>query len=259
VSKRWPGAVRATGARTAASSATQNANLLLAALPRADYQRLAPFLQPCSLKAREVIQQKAEPVRNVYFPGGGVCSLVTPLSDGSMVEMAMVGREGMVGMSATLNGRVAQETALVQIATDTCHRIAIDEFLREMDRRGPLFELVSRYTQALLGLVMQSVACNAVHPVEQRLSRWLLMAHDRTGADEFPLTQELVATMLGTSRPTVSIVAGTLRKAGLIEYRHGRMTILNRRSLEAASCECYRVVTSAYGALLIDPTPVAFR
>jgi CRP-like cAMP-binding protein len=115
--------------------------------------------------------------------------------------------------------------------------------------------VVTRYAQALLGLVMQSVACNAVHPVDRRLARWLLMAHDRAGTDEFPLTQELVATMLGVSRPTVSIVAGALRKSRLIEYRYGRMTILDRTGLEAASCECYRT-SRTYAALLGGPDTV---
>jgi CRP-like cAMP-binding protein len=113
-----------------------------------------------------------------------------------------------------------------------------------MDRRGAFYELMTRYTHALVGLIMQSTACNAVHTVEQRLARWFLMAHDRVGTDSFPLTQEFVAMMLGVARPTVTIVAGTLQKAGLITYQRGRVTVLDRAKLEAASCECYRTVTS---------------
>src|SRR6266480_5236739 len=112
-----------------------------------------------------------------------------------------------------------------------------------MNRQGPFHHLVARYAQALTGFIMQSTACNAVHSVEQRLARWLLMAHDRVGKDDFPLTQEFVAMMLGASRPTVTVVAGTLQKAGLIKYRHGRVTIVDRENLEAASCECYRAAT----------------
>lgn len=143
-----------------------------------------------------------------------------------------------------------QETALVQVGTDWCERMAVRDFRREVERQGPLAEVVTRYRHAMLAFIMQSVACNAVHPVERRLCRWLLTAHDRVDGDEFPLTQELVATMLGISRPTVTIVAGTLREAGLIDYRHGRMTIRKRKALEGASCECYRVVEGAFTALL---------
>jgi CRP-like cAMP-binding protein len=119
----------------------------------------------------------------------------------------------------------------------------VDAFRREINRRGAFHELMARYAQALFGFVAQSTACNAIHSVEQRLARWLLMAQDRMGSDEYPLTQEFVAMMLGASRPTVTVVAGTLQKAGLIKYRHGRVTIVDRENLEAASCECYRAAT----------------
>ena len=113
-----------------------------------------------------------------------------------------------------------------------------------MDWRGAFYEMATRYAQALVGVIMQSTACNAVHVVEERLARWLLMAHDRMGTDAFPLTQEFVAMMLGAARPTVTIVAGTLQKAGLITYQRGIVTIVDRKALEAASCECYRTCTN---------------
>src|SRR5688500_1366700 len=119
----------------------------------------------------------------------------------------------------------------------------IEGFRNEMDRQGPFQHLIARYSQALLGFIMQSTACNAVHSVEQRLARWLLLAHDRVGTNAFPLTQEFVALMLGASRPTVTVVAGTLQKAGLITYHRGHLTIIDREKLESASCECYRTVT----------------
>ena len=118
-----------------------------------------------------------------------------------------------------------------------------DAFRREMERRGAFYELMTHYAQALVGFIMQSTACNAVHSVEQRLARWLLMARDRMGSDEFPLTQEFVAMMLGASRPTVTVVAGTLQKAGLITYHRGQVKIVDGEKLEAASCECYRTAT----------------
>src|SRR5258706_19754 len=132
---------------------------------------------------------------------------------------------------------------MVQAETDMCYTMSSKAFRQEMDRRGAFYDLLTRYGQALVGFIMQSTACNAVHSVEQRLSRWLLLAHDRVGKDAFPLTQEFAAMMLGTSRPTVTVVAGALQKAGLIKYHRGRVAVLNRRNLEAASCECYQAAT----------------
>ena len=181
--------------------------------------------------------------------GGGFCSVVTVVKDGGMVEVATIGREGMVGITAVLDGNPVSSTAMVQGETDTCYRMKADVFRREMDRRGVFYELMTHYAQALIGFIMQSTACNAVHSVEQRLARWLLMARDRMGSDEFPLTQEFVAMMLGASRPTVTIVASTLQKAGLITYHRGSIKILDGERLEAASCECYRTPTDLLRAV----------
>ena len=226
-----------------------NANRLLAALPAADYSRILPALTVIPLKLKDVLHKPGEPIRDVYFPGGGFCSMLTVLEDGSMVEIATVGREGMIGVSAILDGAPVTSAAMVQGATDTCYRMKVDAFRREIDQRGAFHELMAHYAQALFGFVAQSTACNAIHSVEQRLARWLLMAHDRMESNEFPLTQEFVAMMLGASRPTVSVVAGTLQKAGLIKYRHGRVTIVDRKHLEAASCECYRAATDLLKAV----------
>jgi CRP-like cAMP-binding protein len=226
-----------------------NPNRLLAALPAADYSRILRSLTVIPLKLKDVLHKPGEPIRDVYFPGGGFCSMLTVLEDGSMVEIATVGREGMVGVSAVLDGAPVTSAAMVQGATDTCYRMNVEAFRLEIDRRGAFHELLAHYAQALFGFVAQSTACNAIHSVEQRLARWLLMAHDRMGSDEFPLTQEFVAMMLGASRPTVTVVAGTLQKAGLIKYRHGRVTIADRENLEAASCECYRAATNLLRAV----------
>jgi CRP-like cAMP-binding protein len=138
---------------------------------------------------------------------------------------------------------------MVQAESDVCYTMSTEAFREEMNRRGPFYELLTRYGQALVGFIMQSTACNAVHSVEQRLSRWLLLAHDRVGKDDFPLTQEFAAMMLGTSRPTVTVVAGTLQKSGLIKYHRGRITIVDRQNLEAASCECYQTATDLLKAV----------
>jgi len=171
--------------------------------------------------------------------------MLAVLKDGDMVEVATIGREGMVGVSAVLDGNPVSSTSMVQGETEICYRMKADAFRREMDRRGVFYELLTHYAQALVGFIMQSTACNAVHSVEQRLARWLLMARDRMESNEFPLTQEFAAMMLGASRPSVTIVAGTLQKAGLIRYQRGQVTILDGDGLEAASCECYRTATES--------------
>ena len=225
-------------------------NLLLAALPGADYERLAPAIEVVPLTLKEILHKPGEPLQHVYFPGGGgFCSMLTVLKDGAMVEVATIGREGMVGVSVVLNGGRVPSCAMVQAETDTCYRMTADALRRETNRHGALYHLLTHYSQALMGFVMQSTACNAVHTVEQRLARWLLLAHDRVGRDEFPLTQEFVAMMLGAARPTVTVVAGTLQKAGLITYRHGKVTIVDRQALEQASCECYVAATGLLQAV----------
>ena len=222
---------------------TGNPNLLLGALPADEYQRIAQSLETVPLKLKAVIHRAGDSITHVYFPGGGFISTLTVLKDGGMVEVATIGREGMVGVSAVLNGNRESATSMVQGATDTCYRMKAEAFRREMDRHGVFYELLSRYSQALVGFVMQSTACNAVHSVEQRLARWLLMARDRMGSQEF------VAMMLGASRPTVTVVAGTLQKAGLITYHRGVVAIVDRKKLEAASCECYRTATDLLNAV----------
>ena len=218
-------------------------NDLLAALPPEDYARLAPTFVVMPLKLKQFLHKPGETIDHVYFPGGGFCSEMTVLADGGMVEVVTIGREGMVGVAAILDGGQTSSATMVQAESDTCYRMSADAFRREMGRRGAFYQLVSRYAQAFVGVIMQSTACNAVHSIEQRLARWLLLAHDRIGTDEFPLTQEFVAIMLGAARPTVTVVAGTLQKAGLITYKRGWVTIVDRKALEAASCECYRAAT----------------
>jgi CRP-like cAMP-binding protein len=218
-------------------------NLLLSSLPREEQERISTFLEITSLNVRELLHKPGELIEHVYFPGGGFCSIVTVLEDGEMVEVAAIGREGMVGVTAEAGWLPLSSAAMVQASTDVCYRMTTDAFRREMDRRGAFHAVVTRYTQALMGVIMQATACNAAHSVEQRLARWLLLARDRVGVNEFPLTQEFVAMMLGASRSTVTVVAGMLQKAGLITYRRGRLAIVNSSGLESMSCECYRTST----------------
>jgi CRP-like cAMP-binding protein len=214
------------------------------------YERIASSLETIPLILKTVLHKAGEPIRYVYFPGGGFCSVLTLLQDGGMVEVATIGREGVVGAFSALDGGpIVPSEAMVQAESDIGYRMPVGVFRSEMNRRGAFYEIVTHYTQALIGFVMQSTACNAVHSVEQRLARWLLMAQDRVGASEFPLTQEFVAMMLGATRPTVTVVAGMLQRAGLITYHRGHVTIVDRERLEAASCECYRAATDLLRAV----------
>lgn len=217
-------------------------NHLLAALGEADLAAIAADLDPITLAIKHFVHRPGDLVDYVYFPESGFCSELTVLGNGDMVEVATIGREGMVGVFAMQDGQIAPSAAMVQFEM-SCYRMPARIYRREMQRGGELRAVMSRYGHAHTALIMQFTACNAVHTVEQRLARWLLMAHDRVGRDEFPLTQEFLAMMLGVARPTVTIVAGTLQKAGLITYRRGSLAIVDREKLEAASCECYRVGT----------------
>jgi len=237
-------AIRPTVRRVEGLAGDGFSNRLLAALPAEDVQRFHRALDVIPLPVKQFLHRPGDVIEYVYFPGGGFCSELSVLENGDMVEIATIGREGMVGIFAATEGHVAPSAAMVQAESDICYRLPADVFRRELERGGRFSELITRYTQAHIAFIMQSTACNAVHTVEQRLARWLLMAHDRVGKDEFPLTQEFVAMMLGVARPTVTIVAGTLQKAGLITYRRGTVTILEREKLEAAACECYRVGTA---------------
>ena len=204
------------------------------------------------LTLKEMIQKVDDVVEYVYFPGGGFLSVVTVLADGGMVEVTTVGSEGAAGVSAALDGATADAATIVQGESDFCYRMTAKAFRHEMDRRGAFYQLLTRYTHAFVGVIMQSTACNAVHSIEQRLARWLLLAQDRMGSDQFTLTQEFVAMMLGANRSTVTVVAGTLQRAGLITYRRGRVSILQREKLESASCECYRTATALLKSVTAD-------
>ncbi len=224
-------------------------NRLLAALPRHEYDRLRPRLDPVALATRDVLHEANEPIAHVFFPLRGMVSLVLVTESGLAVEVATVGNEGLVGTAVFLGADRGPTRAITQVPGEAL-RMEAGTFREEMGRCGPLHGLVQRSTRAILSQLAYAAACSHLHSVEQRMCRWLLMAHDRVGADEFPLTQEFLAQMLAVRRPTVTAVAGVLQKAGLISYHRGRMSVLDRRRLEAASCECYRVVRKELDRLL---------
>lgn len=224
-------------------------NKLLASLPRADFDRLRPHLRTLPIKTKQVLHSIGEPMQDVVFLNGGVASITTVLEDGSMIESATIGREGLVGIEAVFGGDRSTGEAMMQVPDTDAEFLSMAAFKAELKRKGPLFASAQRYAQALMKLMMQSTACVAAHPVQERCCRWLLMTHDRVGRNDFHLSQEFLAVMLGSTRPTVSVVAGTLQRAGFITYTHGHMTILDRESLEAASCECYVAVKTHFDRL----------
>jgi CRP-like cAMP-binding protein len=224
-------------------------NQLLSAIPTQEYERLLPHLELVSLPVRQIIYEPNESIEYVYFPISGLISLVNVTENGGTVEAATVGKEGMAGIPVFLGTDRMPGQAISQVAGDAV-RMRADVFKREVAPGTSLYNLLLRYTQALLNLISQSVVCNCLHSVEQRCCRWLLLCHDRVKSDQFMLTQEFLAQMLGVRRASVSGVATTLQKAGLIRYSRGKITILERQGLEAGSCECYRVVKQEFDRLL---------
>jgi CRP-like cAMP-binding protein len=225
-------------------------NRLLSSLPPEDYQRVSAELTWRPLKVRQVLHKHGEPISEVYFPGRSVCSITNVMEDGGVVEVATVGREGLVGMSAVFGAPVASGEAFVQIAAEPAAVMSIEAFRRELERRGAFYDIVTRYSQVFVNMLMQSVACNGLHSAEQRCCRWLLMSHDRIAQDEFPLTHEFLAIMLGVRRPTVTLVMADLARAGMVSHVRGHIRIVDRKALETASCECYRNIRMVSDRLL---------
>jgi CRP-like cAMP-binding protein len=223
-------------------------NRLLVALPRDEHDRLLPHLEKVSLPLRDILYEANGPIAHVFFPLYGVVSLVI-VDAGFTLEVGVIGNEGMVGTPVFLGADRSPTRAIAQIPGEAL-RMDAKVFQKEMKRIGPLHSLVQRYTQAMINQISQSIVCNHRHSVAKRMCRWLLMSHNRVGPDEFLLTHEFLAQMLGVRRPTVTAVAGTLQKAGLIRYHRGKITILDRKGLEAASCECYEVVAKELDRLL---------
>jgi CRP-like cAMP-binding protein len=233
-----------------ASASGTSPNKLLASLPAADCRRLHSVLDPISLPFQHVLLKPGETVQTIYFPGDGVYSITQVMRNGRTLEVATVGNEGFIGINALFGGDRALCGALVKLPDATAQAMTVRAFRREMNLRGPFSKLINGYAQGFVAFLVQSVACNALHSVEERCARWLLTMRDRVGRNEFPLTQEFLAVMLGVRRPTVTLTVGALQRAGLINYGHRRVVILDRAGLEAASCECYAVVKKHFARLL---------
>ena len=224
-------------------------NRLLAALSSGELARLRPQLELVQLDQREQLYEQGRPIQYVYFPETTVVSLTSTLRDGGAVEVGTAGREGMVGLSAFLGDGLSTVHAIPQIP-GTALRMDVAAFARAAQSPGELSRLLLRYTEAFLAQVAQTAACNASHLLEQRCARWLLMMHDRVSGEEFPMTHEFLAFMLGVRRAGVTLAMRALQDVRLVSYTRGRVTITDRAGLERASCECYCTVRGQYERLL---------
>ena len=226
-------------------------NHLLAALPTAEFERLAPHLELVPLPLGEVLYEPGGQLQHAYFPTTAIVSLHYVMESGASAETAGVGNEGVVGISLFMGGDTTPSSAVVQTAG---HAYRLDSrLLKEEFKRGGLMQhLLLRYTQALITQVTQTAVCNRHHSVEQQLCRWLLLTLDRVSSRELVMTQELVASMLGVRREGITEAAGKLKHAGLISYRRGHISVLERSGLETRACECYAVVKKELGRLLSD-------
>jgi CRP-like cAMP-binding protein len=224
-------------------------NHLLDALPAADFQRFAPHLEHVALKLGDVLYEPGGKMRYVYFPTTAIISLLYVMQDGASAEIAIVGNEGILGISLFMGGETTPSRAVVQ-SEGYGYRIRSQLLKDEFSRFGPMMHLLLRYTQALITQMGQTAVCNRHHTVDKQLCRWLLLSLDRLGSNELTMTQELIANMLGVRREGVTEAAGRLQAAGLLKYRRGRITVLDRPGLEARTCECYAVVKKEFDRLL---------
>lgn len=231
------------------ASSPGTGNRLLDRLPKKELEQLTAALQVVSLPHGQEVYRQDGPLTHVYFPTSGVISVILILSDGRVVEATTVGKEGMVGVPAYLGLDFAPSSSVCQIPGGSI-RIPVTAFLEAVRRSVALDRIMRQYVAYSLRYAGQTVACNALHSVEERACRWLLMTHDRAGKDEFSLTHEFLGEMLGVHRQTVSIVAGTLQRAGFIKYRRGVVRILERKGLEDAACECYQSTNELYERIM---------
>jgi len=228
-------------------------NYLLAAMPSNEFKRIAPHLELVSLEKGEVLYEFEETLKYGYFPTTAIASLLCSMEDGAAAEVAVVGNEGVLGESIFMGGKTALTQATIQ-HSGHAYRLKSALLKEEFDHCGALQHLLMRYTQVLIIQMAQTTGCNRRHSVEQQLSRWLLLNIDRLPTDELRMTQELIASLLGVRRETITDAAGKLQEAGVISYCRGRIEVLDRQKLEAQSCECYDIVKKQYDSLLAELT-----
>jgi CRP-like cAMP-binding protein len=224
-------------------------NRILSALPAEEFQRIAPHLIETPLTFKLSLSKADQPITHVCFPDVGVCSLMSVMETGATAEVGTVGNEGMTGLALFYDEAIEPSESVVQVP-GVGRTLPADIFQAEMARRETLYALIRHYAHAFVVQLMQSAACNALHCVEERTCKWLLMTHDRVEGDDFKLTHEFLGLMLGVRRSSVTLVAHQLQRAGMINYRLGVVTVLDRKGLEETSCECYAVVRAYFDKFL---------
>jgi CRP-like cAMP-binding protein len=226
-------------------------NHLLAALPPGEFERVAPHLELVKMNLGEVLYESGGQLQHVYFPTNSIVSLLYVMQDGASAEIAVVGNEGILGISLFMGGETTPSRAVVQ-SEGVGYQLRAIHLKQEFNRAGPMMHLLLRYTQALITQMSQTAVCNRHHSVDQQLCRWLLMSLDRLSSDELTMTQELIANMLGVRREGVTEAAGKLQRQGVIDYKRGRILIKDRQKLENLSCECYEVVRRECARLMLE-------
>jgi CRP-like cAMP-binding protein len=233
------------------ATVNKSSNHLLAALPQDEWERWASQLELVDLKLGQVLYESGGKMQHVYFPISAIVSLLFVLENGASAEIAVVGNEGIVGVSLFMGGETTPSRAVVQSA-GKCIRLSAQTLKSEFNKSLPVMHLLLRYTQALITQMTQTAVCNRHHSLDQQLCRWLLLSMDRLTENHLVMTQELIANMLGVRREGVTEAAGQLQKAGLISYARGKIEVKDRAGLEARTCECYAVVKKEYDRLLPD-------
>lgn len=225
-------------------------NRLLGTLPTAERVHLTRRMDEVTLSRGDVVYRAGGRMTHVYFPRTGVLSMVIDMENGSTIEVGTIGVEGLAGLPAFHGAEASSARVYCQVPPCVCRRMPVRAFLDEVSNSGPLRSVVHRFAQATFTMSAQTAACNRLHPVEERLARWLLMTQDRVGGPELSLTQQVLSEMLGVRRASVTTAAGVLQRAGLIRYRRGLVVVLDRVGLEDAACECYRVVRAEFERLM---------
>jgi CRP-like cAMP-binding protein len=228
-------------------NATKYDNVLLAQLSEDEREWLEPLFEPVDLPAKTVLCRIGEPIEYAVFPATAITSTLVEMPGGDSMEVGLMGSEGVVGLDLLYEARESVTTVVVQVS-GAGSRIKAEDFAREIVGRTEFYKVLLRYSYAFMGMIAQSGACNATHVIEQRLARWLLMVHDRVHRDQFDLTHEYIASMLGVRRAGVSSAANQLRLSGAIDYTRGSVRILDREALEAAACGCYSIIRRLFEA-----------
>jgi CRP-like cAMP-binding protein len=226
-------------------------NKLIASLPAASRERLLGHMQLRELPHKFVVHEPYAEVRNIDFPLSGVISWIVTMKDGNMAEAMTIGNEGVAGVSVALGGHRGSTAAIVQ-APGFALTVPVHKFAELLDEDRGLFRVMQHYANVLINVIAQCAACNRLHEVTERCARWLLMMQDRAESNEFTLVQEFLADMLGVRRPSVSVCASVLQRAGLISYKRGKVRVTDRAGLEGAACECYAVIADEYSHMFAD-------